>query len=193
MYAPAMRNTRFFLCVVGALFAPAALVFGASAGCDNKVIVPGQGGDGGGGGDSTSTLPWTTSTTTGGGDAGSDALDEVVDPECKDKPPPLEDFQCNPNQQGNGDCFQGEGCYIYVQYPEDPCGQEIYGAVCLPEGAGQQGDFCGGATDCGAGLACVVTGSGTQCVELCPLEGPSGCPSGLVCEPIDVEGFGGCL
>ncbi len=175
------------------MLAPAALVLTASAGCDNKVIVPGgDEGGGGGSGGSTATWPWTTSTT-GGGDAGTDALDEFVDPGCKDKPPPLEDFQCDADHQNSSGCFQGEGCYIYVQYPDDPCGQEIYGSVCLPAGVGQQGDFCGGATDCAPGLACVVTGSGTQCVELCPLVGPSDCPSGLVCEPIDVEGFGGCL
>ena len=118
-------------------------------------------------------------------------MDDVVDPGCKDKPPPFEDFQCDPETQFG--CAFGEGCYIYVDYPDDPCGQEIYGALCLPAGVGQQGDICFGATDCGPGLSCVVTGSGTQCVTLCPLDGPSICPSGLVCEPIDVDGFGGCL
>jgi hypothetical protein len=30
-------------------------------------------------------------------------------------------------------------------------------------------------------------------VELCALTGDMACPAGLVCEPIDVMGFGGCL
>ncbi len=173
------------------MVAPSGLVL-ISAACDNNVIVPdGDGGSGGEGGDGVGLIP--TVTSTGGMDAGPDALTEFIDPGCKDKPPPIEDFQCDPNNQNNGDCLPGEGCYIYVDYPEDPCGQEIYGALCVPEGFGQQGDPCFGAQDCAGGFACVVTGSGTQCVELCPLQGADGCPSGLVCEPIDVEGFGGCL
>lgn len=187
-----MRRT-FFLWTAAACVAPTALVALLAPACDNSVIVPDgdSGGGGDGGGPTTSGLPNTTNT--GGADAGPDALNDFVDPGCEDKPPPLEDFQCDPEAQNNGQCMFGEGCYIYVQYPDDPCGQEVYGAVCLPQGVGQQGDICFGATDCAGGLACVVTGSGTQCVVLCPLEGISDCPSGLVCEPIDVEGFGGCL
>lgn len=126
-------------------------------------------------------------------DAGKDALDEYVDPGCPDVGPPIKDFQCDPYNQGNSGCAFGEGCYIYVQYPDEPCGKETYGAFCMPAGPGGQGDSCNGGQDCGAGFCCVVTGSGTQCVELCPLAGADGCPPGLVCEPIDVEGFGGCL
>lgn len=128
-------------------------------------------------------------------EAGKDALDEYVDPGCPDVGPPIKDFQCDPYKQGNGDCSFGEGCYIFVDYPppDEPCSKEKYGAYCIPAGPGGQGDTCGGAQDCGAGMCCVVTGSGTQCVQLCPLVGNDGCPSGLVCEPIDVEGFGGCL
>ncbi|MCK6590224.1 MAG: hypothetical protein HUU21_24590 [Polyangiaceae bacterium] len=126
-------------------------------------------------------------------DASKDAFDEYVDPGCPDAPPPIEDFSCDPYNQGNGDCGPGEGCYIYVDYPDEPCGQEVYGAFCIPAGTGTQGDSCTGAQACAAGYCCVVTGSGTQCVKLCPLEGNDDCPPGLVCEPIDVEGFGGCL
>ncbi|MBK6516735.1 MAG: hypothetical protein IPM79_21295 [Polyangiaceae bacterium] len=164
----------------------------AGAGCDNTVIVPGDGGAGGAGGEGIGLIDIPNGGG-GGVDGGTDALNEFVDPGCKDIPPPIEDFQCDPTDQGNGDCLFGEGCYIYVDYPDDPCGQEIYGAFCMTEGFGQQGDPCGGGQDCGAGLVCVVTGSGTQCVVMCDLDGPSGCPSGLVCEAIDVEGFGGCL
>lgn len=130
---------------------------------------------------------------TGGFDAGHDAFDEYHDPGCPDAGPPLTQFMCDPYHQFNGDCQPGEGCYIFVQYPMEPCGQEIYGSACAPVGPGQQGDPCGGAQDCGAGFVCVVSGSGTQCVQLCPLMGEDNCPPGFVCEPIDVQGFGGCL
>lgn len=188
----AMRTNRLILCACFALFAPTAFMFAGTTGCDNNVIVPGADGGGGEGGDGIGLIPSNSSTNTGG-DAGLDALEEFVDPGCEDKPPPFEDFQCDPQDQPNSGCQPGEGCYIYVQYPEDPCGQEIYGAVCAPEGVGQQGDPCGGAQDCSGGFVCVVTGSGTQCVVMCDLSGSNDCPSGLVCEPIDVDGFGGCL
>ena len=61
------------------------------------------------------------------------------------------------------------------------------------QGTGQQGAGCQGGQACAAGFACVVSGSGDQCVQLCELQGGSSCPPGLVCEPIDVKGFGGCL
>lgn len=187
-----MLTSRFVVCVGAALLAPTGLMLVAASGCDNTVIVPGEDGGGGFGGEGAG-LNAQGGSTSSGLDAGKDALDEFVDPGCKDKPPPIEDFQCNPHEQGNGDCLSGEGCYIYVDYPVDPCGQEIYGAFCLPEGFGEQGDPCGGAQDCAGGHVCVVTGSGTQCVVMCELDGSTDCPSGLVCEPIDVDGFGGCL
>ncbi|HSN99653.1 MAG TPA: hypothetical protein VLS89_15265 [Candidatus Nanopelagicales bacterium] len=178
---------RARLLVLLALSAPAPAL-GLAAGCGDTVVRvdpdEGDGGDdrpdGGGGGSSA-------------GDAGKDALQEYVDPGCPDQPPPLYEFQCDPYDQFNGDCLIGEACYIYVQYPAEPCGQEIYGALCGPAGFGGQGDLCFGGFDCQAGFVCVVTGSGNQCVQLCSLTGEDGCPPGLVCEPIDVEGFGGCL
>jgi len=186
-----MRHGRLLLWAAFAMLAPSLLALTSTA-CDNNVIVPDGDGGGNTGGDGVGLfLP--SATSTGGADAGQDALSEFVDPGCKNKPPPFEDFQCDPENQNNGDCLNGDGCYIYVDYPDDPCGQEIYGSLCFPAGFGEQGDPCGGAQDCAAGLACVVTGSGTQCVELCDLDGGDDCSSGLVCEPIDVEGFGGCL
>lgn len=185
-----MSRARLLLCSFGALLLPTALA-ALSPGCDSNVIVPdgdGVGGEAGGG------ASFPTSTGPGGGkDAGKDALSEYNEEPCKNQPPPIEDFQCDPYAQGNGDCQFGEGCFIYVDYPPEPCGQEVYGALCLPAGPGGQGDPCGGAQDCGGGFVCVVTGAGTQCVQLCELNQIGVCPSGLICEPIDVEGFGGCL
>jgi hypothetical protein len=165
------------------------------AGCGSKISVqpPGSGGAGEGG---------DFLFLTGGGgtdkpkpDAGmpDGSLPDYEDPGCPNQPPPLEQFICDPYAQGNGDCLPDEGCYIFVDYPSEPCGQEIYGSACLPSGNATQGQACGGATDCAGGFVCVISGSGTQCVQLCTLTGASNCPPGLVCEPIDVVGFGGCL
>ena len=180
---------RAYLVLLAAALAPAALA-GAGACKSNVSVDPaGNGGGGGflfvvGGGGS---VPNSTS-------AGPDAsLPDADDPGCKNKPPPILNYECDPYNQFNGNCAPGEACYIYVEYPSEPCGQEEYGAFCYPQGPGGQGAPCGGALDCQAGFVCVITGSGTQCVELCNLYGEDGCPPGLVCETIDVEGFGGCL
>jgi hypothetical protein len=186
-----MRHGRVLLWAAFALLAPSLLALTGTA-CDNNVIVPDGDGGGNTGGEGVGLFLPATSNT-GGADAGQDALSEFIDPGCKDKPPPLQQFVCDPQNQFNGDCAEGEGCYIFVDYPSDPCGQEIYGSICFPAGFGQQGDPCSGAQDCGAGLSCVVTGSGTQCVQLCELDDGDACTGGTVCEPIDVEGFGGCL
>lgn len=164
----------------------------ASPGCGNTVVELGPGEGGGGEGGGSTTEPDGGIVTDGAADA-KDALPDYVDPGCPDSGPSQTNFQCDPYDQGNGDCFEGEGCYIYVQYPEEKCEQEIYGSFCAPAGDGEQGDGCNGGQDCAAGLVCVITGFGTQCVQLCPLAGESGCPAGLTCEAIDVEGFGGCF
>ncbi|WP_437301354.1 hypothetical protein [Sorangium sp. So ce426] len=147
--------------------------------------------DGGGGGEAGA--PPVPTGGGGGSDPGRDPLEEYEDPGCPDTGPPITDFACDPYDQSSGFCASGEGCFIYVQYPDEPCGQEIYGAYCAPAGPGRQGDPCSGGSQCGAGFACVVTGSGTQCVELCALSGDDSCDPGFVCEPIDVAGMGGCL
>lgn len=182
---------RLILCV-GCIALLNVAVAVASPGCGSTIveIQPDEGGNGGEGG---------TQANGGGGilaDAGpdgKDALPDYTDPGCPPSDPPPPSFECDPYNQNNGDCFDGDGCYIFVQYPDEPCEQEVYGSYCAPAGPGQQGDPCGGGSNCGAGLVCVITGFGTQCVQLCPLSGDSGCPDGLTCEAIDVEGFGGCF
>jgi hypothetical protein len=185
-----MRRHAFLL--LAGLSIPALLVGVAASGCGEVIeIDPGE--DAGKGGDARHDSKLTTGV--GGddpGEDGPDALPDYVDPGCPDATP-IEDFECDPYKQFGGDCPLGEGCYIFVQYPTEPCGKEIYGAFCQPAGPGKQGDPCAGGRDCGAGFVCVVSGSGNQCIKLCKLSGDDGCPPGLVCEPIDVEGFGGCL
>jgi hypothetical protein len=185
-----MRKQLFL--VIAGLSLPAALCAGAAPGCSTNVETD-VGGGGAGGGHRDGGFP--TSSSTGFFPDGSvhDAFPDYVDPGCPDAGPPKKHFQCDPYNPFDGECGPGEGCFITVEYPTMPCGQETYGSVCAPVGPGGQGDPCGSATDCGAGFVCVVSGSGTQCVQLCHLQGQDDCSNGLVCEPIDVEGFGGCL
>jgi hypothetical protein len=172
----------------------ATLVPTAVAGaCSTTVTVDPSSGNGNGG---TGGFLFVTggggSGPASGGHPPDAGLPDADEPICKNQPPPIENFECDPYNQP-GDCLPTEACYIYVNYPTEPCGQEEYGSFCYPQGSGGQGASCSGAFDCLAGHVCVITGSGTQCVQLCNLFGEDGCPQGLVCEAIDVEGFGGCL
>lgn len=127
---------------------------------------------------------------TGGGVGGKGGTGGTyVDPGCPDAapPPPIKDCDVF----GPNTCPGGEACYPFVQYPTKPCDHELFGAICAPVGTGKQGDPCG-AQNCAGGFVCVVTGQGTECVQLCDLFGAAKCPPGLFCVPIDVEGIGGC-
>lgn len=125
-----------------------------------------------------------------GPDAPWDVESDYYDPGCPDAAPPPVTEECDSFAKPTT-CPGGEGCYPFVQYPSGPCQQELYGTVCRAVGIGHQGDPCGGG-DCAAGFVCVVTGAGDQCVQLCHLGGAKDCPSGLVCVPIDSNGYGGC-
>jgi hypothetical protein len=174
-------HLRAFLLAFGS-----AVPLALAGGCQT-VIVTASGGGGAGHG--------MGAAGTGGFGASypADASIDYQDPGCPDAGPPLMQLDCDPYHQSNGDCPPGEGCYIFADPPQTVCGQETYGATCAPQGTGKQGASCDQGAGCAAGFACVVTGSGTQCVLLCQLQGGTGCPNGLVCQPIDVQGFGGCL
>ena len=164
--------------------------FGGSAGT-GATSSGGFGGSTGGFGGSTGGFGGSTGGF-GGSTGGTGGTGGYVDPGCPDAgppPPPLN--QCDPFGSPTG-CDLGEGCYPYVQYPSGKCDKEQYGTYCAPAGSGKQGDPCGGEL-CAANHVCVITGVGTQCVQLCPLVGADNCPSGLFCVPIDVEGYGGCF
>lgn len=119
---------------------------------------------------------------------------DYVDPRCPDLPPEPPYFECDPLAPPPSGCAIGEACYPYVIYPQFECGQESYGAQCIVAGTGQQGSPCGnGENHCAAGFVCVISGAGIQCVKLCALDRIGACAEGLVCEPIDVQGLGGCL
>jgi hypothetical protein len=144
----------------------------------------------------------------GAADAGSD--EPLEPPVSPFEPPPIDDTpfedpgcppvsapppdlnQCNPLATPSG-CPDGEACFPFVSYPSGPCEVELFGAMCRLAGSGTQGQSC--ANDgCAADHVCVSTGRGTQCTRLCRLEGVgSVCDPGLLCLPIDIEGYGGCL
>jgi hypothetical protein len=114
------------------------------------------------------------------------------DPGCPPPAPIQDSQQCDPLAEESG-CAADEACYPFVIYPSGPCEVERYGSWCTPAGAGTQGQPCSRA-GCASGHICVSTGEGTECVQLCGLSaGQSLCPAGLLCLPIDIDGFGGCL
>jgi hypothetical protein len=117
----------------------------------------------------------------------------VNDTRCPEVPPPPVDKPCDPLAEPSG-CPTGQGCFPFVRYPTGPCEVEQYGTLCLATGPGTQGDSCEQQA-CAAQHICVSTGRGTQCVRVCSLDSSadSVCPAGLLCEPIDIQGFGGCL
>jgi hypothetical protein len=112
------------------------------------------------------------------------------DPGCPDAPERPRIDQCDPLAERSG-CPIGQSCIPFVFYPTGPCDVERYGTLCVEPGPGQQGDDCS-FSGCAAGHICVSSGQGTQCVQLCRFDGAS-CPAGLLCLPVDIEGFGGCL
>ena len=116
-----------------------------------------------------------------------------VDPGC----PPASELptinECDPLAPVSG-CLAGQSCFPSVEYPSGPCEVERYGTRCLLAGPGTQGDSCASQA-CAADHICVSTGRGTQCARLCRLDAdaPRVCAPGLLCLPIDIKGFGGCL
>jgi hypothetical protein len=123
-------------------------------------------------------------------DAGlSDA--RYVDPGCPPAPKIQGPRACDPFASGNGQCGEGYRCVPVVQYA-DKCRTEEIGTECELAGNGRQGDDCS-AEDCAAGFVCVTAGSGFQCAALCQLTGTGDtCTSGLICSPLDVDGFFVC-
>lgn len=117
-----------------------------------------------------------------------------VDPGCPDVGAPVRVDACDAFSTTSG-CPDGLGCYPYVNHPYgDGCGAQTFGTECRPAGSGQQGAACGGnAEGCASGYVCVVGSQpGKHCVQLCPVDVPNPCPSGLICGDLDVEGFGVC-
>jgi hypothetical protein len=115
-----------------------------------------------------------------------------IDPGC----PPAMKIQgvhaCDPFAPSpEAECGSGYRCAPYVQYA-DQCKTEEIGTQCERAGTGQQGHDCA-MDECAAGFVCVTAGTGFQCAALCQLT-PNGdtCQSGLICTPLDVDGFFVC-
>ncbi|HEU4581073.1 MAG TPA: hypothetical protein VFS67_22605 [Polyangiaceae bacterium] len=115
------------------------------------------------------------------------------DPGCPPVPPPPVASECDPMASA-ASCPAGQSCFPFVRYPTGPCEVEQYGTTCLPAGPGTQGESCERQA-CAAEHICISTGRGTQCARLCSFAdgAPNVCAPGLLCLPIDIEGFGGCL
>jgi hypothetical protein len=116
-----------------------------------------------------------------------------ADPGCVPVSAPPARKECDPLASPSG-CPDGRSCFPFVDYPSSPCEVERFGTLCALAGPGTQGDSCD-QQGCAADHICVSTGRGTQCVRLCALAAgaPNVCPAGLLCLPVDIQGFGGCL
>jgi hypothetical protein len=147
--------------------------------------------------------PGTVNPDAGIADGGLEAMPDprqdppepppFVDPGCPPviSRPPID--ECNPLGEPSG-CPEGESCFPFVDYPAGPCEVERFGTMCMRAGSGTQGDSCA-REPCATDHICVSTGRGTLCARLCGLavDAPDVCSPGLLCLPIDIEGFGGCL
>jgi hypothetical protein len=114
-----------------------------------------------------------------------------VDPGC---PPPMHVqgvHECDPYAPGA--CGSGRKCSPYVVYA-DGCQSEETGTRCVISGTRVQGEDCASdSSACAEGFACVSAGTGFQCARLCQLNGATDdCPPGLICSPLDVDGFYVC-
>lgn len=116
-----------------------------------------------------------------------------MDPGCPPMAPAPPANECDPLAP-DASCPPDQACFPFVIYPSRPCEVERYGARCQPVGPGVQGDPCS-RQGCAAEHICISTGRGTQCARICSFaaDAPDVCEPGLLCLPIDIEGFGGCL
>jgi len=149
---------------------------------------PGSAGEGGGASGYGGGFPLggTTSVPDGGGlpDA------RYTDPGCAPANKVSGARDCDPFATF-GECGPGARCVPYVRYA-DQCQTEEIGTQCATAGPGRQGDDCS-SVDCTEGFVCVTAGSGFKCAALCRLtQNGDTCQSGLICSPLDVDGFFVC-
>ena len=145
-------------------------------------------------GGSTSALPDGGTAAggqpAGGADSGSPDV-PYRDPSC----PPAGKVQgphvCDVGQSLAG-CGPGERCVPFVTYG-DKCKTETIGTECAPLGTAVQGEDCSVDAACADGFVCVSAGNGFECAQLCTeVGGKSNCPPGLLCAPLDVDGYSVC-
>lgn len=127
----------------------------------------------------------------GGDQSRPDAMSDARyrDPGCKPATKVQGRHECDVFT-GQASCGFGSKCAPYVHYAMD-CQTEEIGTECVVAGTGTQGDDC--ANDlCAAGFVCVTAGIGLQCAQLCQDALLDGCPPGLLCVELDVDGFFVC-
>jgi hypothetical protein len=121
----------------------------------------------------------------------SDEGSTFLEQGCEQSTERISEMDCDPFLPDEG-CPFGQACKPFVEYPESPCEPERFGARCDWVGDAVQGDPCNFDL-CASGYLCIATGQGTQCAQICRISGPSGCPAGLVCGSLDIEGIGTCF
>ncbi len=88
-------------------------------------------------------------------------------------------------------CPRGETCALYT------ASGRLWTECASHPGTGAQGDRCGALGECGIGLLCVTTSTGSRCAEWCTTS--SDCAGALQCVPLmpeivlDGVTFGACL
>lgn len=117
------------------------------------------------------------------------------DPGCPAVPPPPPRQECDPLASTASGCPAGYACYPYVEHPFGRgCGIATFGATCVREGTGVQGDLCGqGTPGCAAGHLCVIgSRSGRRCAQICAPGNTGDCPAGMICGETDIQAYGVC-
>lgn len=166
--------------------------------CSGKIVTVTDDGEDSSGGSGGMTSTGGTAGTGGdfmltGGSPATGGGDPYVDPECPDEEPPETIPECDPLDPYK-DCPTGYGCYPYLEYPfGEGCGHATFGAVCIPAGVGEQGEFCDD-TYCAPGYMCVVGATGgKRCGQICEPIRDHMCPPGLICGETDIQGYGVCF
>jgi hypothetical protein len=111
--------------------------------------------------------------TSGGSEAGSSRLDAATDAGGLDGSGG--GFLPVPEDAGKGE--QSSPALACQVFP-DPAG--VLHSGCAPSGEGKHTDACVSSRDCGAGLACVETDAGGQCLPFC-CGGQDSCGAGSYC------------
>jgi hypothetical protein len=183
---------RFEWLITAGTALAAAAACGGTVQNGDAVTSGGSGGPGAGGSGGLASMA--------GGSAGRGGLDGLedgglpdaryVDPGCAPAAKIQGKRECDPFAAVST-CPAGSGCLPYVQYA-DECQTEEVGTACTTVGAGRQGDDCT-ANDCAGGFVCATSGTGFQCAALCRFVGTGDtCGAGLLCTPLDVDGFFVC-
>jgi hypothetical protein len=158
----------------------------SSVGPDDEPL--GTGGRSGSGGASSGGAP------RGSGGSGTGSVPVLPDaryddPGCKPAKKIEGPRECDTMSQSG--CGTGERCVPYVDYGEK-CAAEEVGTRCEIAGEGRQGDDCTSEL-CAGGFVCVTGGAGFVCARLCRMSASGDeCPPGLLCSPLDVDGFAVC-